>query len=300
MIRIRKARAEDRPRILEISSKIWEGDDYVPELLDAWLADEHGELAIAAWEDQVIAFAHRTWLCPGIAWLEGIRTDPEWEGRGAAKAITDHFIRGAANAGASSIHLSAYVENEASIHIIESYGFTRIATFCYVERAAMPATDAVPKHVFQIQHLEPEHLLKFVDQSDFLSLAQRQFPRGWRFYPFDHNPRDAVSRLAYCTGAWEDGALVAALCIRQGAEHAGTITINFLDGALPAMQALLAEALDCYAGKAFEMMMPVQRGRHASALGILKDTGFTSWSGFKPDVFVYQRPVSESRRASQT
>ena len=46
MITLRKATASDKPRIVEISSQIWEGEDYVPDVLDDWLADPSGEVIV--------------------------------------------------------------------------------------------------------------------------------------------------------------------------------------------------------------------------------------------------------------
>jgi len=288
MISVRRARPEDRARILEISSQIWDGDDYVPELLDGWFSDHEGELAVASLDDRLIAFAHRTWLSPGVAWFEGIRTDPKWEGHGAAKAITDHFIRRARDAGASHIELSTYIDNDASIHIIESYGFSRVGTFSYVERLAEAIAPLTAATSATIRPLSKTDTLAFVGSSRFLSLAHRRFPRGWRFFPFDHDPSEAIARLNYRMGAWKNDVLSAALCIRQGPDHAGRITINFLDGEPAAMRALLSHAFHLYTGKEFEMMVPCDQGQHAGALGVLREAGFTSWSDFKADVFAYE------------
>ena len=46
-IELRGARSEDKPRILEISSQIWEGNDYVPFIVDDWLSDAGGEFVEA-------------------------------------------------------------------------------------------------------------------------------------------------------------------------------------------------------------------------------------------------------------
>ena len=47
MITLRKAIASDKPRITEISSQIWDGEDYVPDVLDDWLANLNGEVIVA-------------------------------------------------------------------------------------------------------------------------------------------------------------------------------------------------------------------------------------------------------------
>ena len=46
MITLRKATASDKPRIAEISSQIWDGEDYVPDALDDWLNDPNGEVIV--------------------------------------------------------------------------------------------------------------------------------------------------------------------------------------------------------------------------------------------------------------
>ena len=288
MILVRRAEPEDRARILEISSQIWDGDDYVPELLDGWMADREGELAVATLDRHVTAFAHRTWLSPGIAWLEGIRTDPAWEGHGAARAITQHFIREAKNDGALRINLSTHIDSEASIHIIESSGFACVGTFSYVKRTAETAPPPAHPLLGDIRSLSQPEALAFVESSTFLAMAQRRFPRGWRFFPFDQNPSEAIARLNYVIGMWEKDVLSAALCIRQKPDHIGQITINFLDGEPEAMRCLLSRAIKHYDGKGFEMMVPIHQGQHAPAMKVLREFAFTSWSDFKPDVFAYE------------
>jgi len=74
-VTIRTARLADRSRILAISSQIWGGDDYVPQIIDEWLRMRSSEVAVADLNGSVIAFARTVNLTPGYVWLEGIRTD---------------------------------------------------------------------------------------------------------------------------------------------------------------------------------------------------------------------------------
>ena len=275
-------------RILEISAQMWDGEDYVPELLDGWFADREGELAVATLDDYIIAFAHRTWLCPGIAWFEGIRTDPAFQGRGAGKAITEYFIRAARMASATHIELSTYIDNAASIHIIESYGFSLVGTFSYLEREAESAPPEPGDESANIRSISDQETVEFVRGSEFLSLARGRFPRGWRFFPFDHDPCEAIARLECRLGFQEKNELKAVLCIRHKPANGGPSTINFLDGETLAMRALLDHALRLYACRTMGIMVPIHLGRHAAVLDLLREAGFTSWSEFKPDVFAYE------------
>ncbi|MFC2105851.1 GNAT family N-acetyltransferase [Candidatus Bipolaricaulota bacterium] len=285
---VRRAIESDRARILEISDQIWGGEDYVPELLEGWFTDREGELVVATLDTQVIAFAHRTWLCPGIAWFEGIRTDPAFQGRGAGKAITEYLIRAARGAGATHIELSTYIDNEASIHIIESYGFQLVGAFSYLERPIELELPESVKESSSIRAISEQETIEFVSSSEFLFLACRRFPRGWHFFPFDHDPCEAIARLECRLGFWEGDGLKGVMCIRQGPDHEGRITVNFLDGEPAAMCILLNHALVRYEGKTMQIMVPIHQGRHPAVLPLLRQSGFRSWSEFKADVFVYE------------
>jgi len=285
---VRRAIESDRARILEISGQIWDGEDYVPELLDGWFTDREGELVVATLDAQVIAFAHRTWLCPGIAWFEGIRTDPAFQGCGAGKVITEYLVRAARDADATRIELSTYIDNEASIHIIESSGFQLVGTFSYMERSNELELPDDTGESSSIRPISEQETIEFVSSSEFLSLARRRFPRGWRFFPFDLDSCEAIARLECRLGFWAGGGLTAVMCIRQSPDHEGGITINFLDGEPAAMFALLNHALVRYEGKTMQIMVPIHQSRYAAVLPLLRQAEFKSWSELRADVFVYE------------
>lgn len=46
-LQLRPARITDRPDIEAISALTWEGTDYLPRYIEAWLADPNGEFYVA-------------------------------------------------------------------------------------------------------------------------------------------------------------------------------------------------------------------------------------------------------------
>ncbi len=294
-IGLRPVTPEDRPRIVEISSQIWDGHDYVPELLDEWFADADGEVVGAETGGELVGFARRTWLAPRLAWFEGIRTDPAYRGRGVGRAITEHLIDQARAAGAARISLSTYVDNEASIHIIESYGFERVATFVYRERpAAAPPIEASPEVDPHITAATEDETIDFVADSPFLRLANRRFPRGWRFFPFDHDPAAAVARMSVRLG-WRSGSRLEALLCSRWPPGAPKTVINFLDGAPDAMRELLRRARSLYPSAEIAFMVPAIEGQIAAVDPFLDEHGFALWANGAPDVFLYELPLKEPR-----
>ncbi len=129
MYNIRKATKKDKEGILEISSYIWEGDDYIPYVVDRWIDDENGEFTIVESEKKVVGFVKTNLLREGEYWLQGIRVHPDFRGEGLGKMMTEYLLRTIKAMGYKTIELSTYVENDESIHIIEKYGFRRKATF---------------------------------------------------------------------------------------------------------------------------------------------------------------------------
>ncbi len=294
-IELRPVTPKDRTRIVEISSQIWDGHDYVPELLDEWFADADGEVVGAVLEGELVGFARRTWLAPRLAWFEGIRTDPAYRGRGVGRAITEHLIHRARETGAARISLSTYVDNEASIHIIESYGFERVATFGYRERPAdAPPIETSPDANPHIVAATEEETIDFVADSPFLRLANRRFPRGWRFFPFDHDPAAAVARMSVRLG-WRSGTRLEALLCSRWPPGAPKTVINFLDGTLEAMRELLRRALALYPSAEIAFMVPAAEGQIAAVDSLLDEHGFALWADGEPDVFLYEISLKEPR-----
>jgi ribosomal protein S18 acetylase RimI-like enzyme len=285
-IELRPAIASDRRRVCEISSQIWNGDDYVPELFDQWLRDASGEFVVALLDGELIGFAHRTWLYPGHAWFEGIRTDPQHRGKGAGRAITAHLIEAAGRDGANAISLSTHIDNRPAIHIIESHGFRRVASFSYLEKQPDDSMSADPIDTNVVAPSE-EDTARFVDRSLFLERAQRRFPRGWRFFPFDLDPREAVARLATRVAVRRGGRFTALACVRERTGTTEPAMMNFADGDPDDLRRLLGHIHRLYAGRRMETMIPMQGDREAPVLPLLRELGYQSCDGDAPAVFAY-------------
>jgi len=286
-VEVRPLTVEDRSRVLEISSQIWDGDDWVPDALDSWFGTEEGEAVAAILDGRLIGFARRAWILPGHAWFEALRSDPAARGCGAGRAITEHLIDGARRDGAEAIHLSTYADNEASIHIIESYGFCRVASFAYVEKDVPEDASAAPNDP-GIVDVPENDVIGFVDRSAFLSLAKRRFPRGWKFIPFDLDPRESTARLGTRIGIRDGDKLAALLCLRGLAGGSGSTVLNFADGSPHELRRLLRGAHRLFAGRRIAVMVPVDGHREAAVFPILREFEYASWDDYTAAVFVYQ------------
>jgi GNAT superfamily N-acetyltransferase len=292
---VRRAKPADRQRILGISAQIWEGYDYVPLMLDEWLAGTAGELLVAVLNDEVAAFSYRTWVAEEHAWLQGIRTDTVLRGKGLGRALTERSIERAWADGARRIGLSTYIDNQASMHIVESFGFRRVASFVYLEGDLPGHSEPEDPRVVA---LSDEEALRTIGRSDYLAAANGRFPWEWKFLSFDWSPQAALAWAPYRMGIRRNGEIVSALCASPGSTPSDAAFLSFLDGEPDDLLTLLRHAqVDLGAAK-WEAMVPKDGDRSARALAVLRESGLRSWSGFGEDVFSYEldRVPDPSRR----
>jgi GNAT superfamily N-acetyltransferase len=287
---LRLARPEDRERMLAISAQIWEGDDYVPAVVDGWLADPQSGLIVALLGGVLVAFAHLRWLLPGYAWLEGLRSDPEYRNQGAGRALTDYLIHWAAQAGAERIGLSTYIDNYASIHIIEAHGFRRVAGYVFLEAGPESPARAAGRRGEAVESVPVDEAAAFVAASQFLAAAQGHFPHGWTFYPFARGPEQVLAGMQHVLGVRRAGRLSALLCSSRPARGTATFGVDFLDGNAEDCEILLRHALHLASqSRMVEASVPKWGDQAAPALPLFRRLGFHAWYDYNEDMFVYER-----------
>jgi GNAT superfamily N-acetyltransferase len=147
-MKLRKASIKDREGILKIASATWEGWDYIPLLLDSWLAE--GGLYVAELANEIVGITKTTELSPGELWLEALRVAEEHRKKGLGRKIAEQQLELAIAAGPKSIRLSTADINTASLAIIRHLGFKEYVVFDYLEHkgtltGSYPARSFVPQ-----------------------------------------------------------------------------------------------------------------------------------------------------------
>jgi GNAT superfamily N-acetyltransferase len=290
---IRTARLADRARILAISAQIWEGDDYVPKVIDDWLRMRDSEVAVAELNGVVISFARTATLAPGYVWLEGIRTDTAAQGHGAGRSLTEYFIEKAARDGAQRIGLSTYVDNLASIHIAEQHRFQRQASFALAEAMIdSPARSygALSSTVLAVPFDEARTRIL---GSSPVSSGCGFMPQGWKFWPVTRPGVSAWPPFDKAFGLQgSDGSMRSLVVVCHPDHGAGEVSIDVADGTAEELETLVRYVLATYAGaRCIQTMIPACQGFHTMLLETVTALEFDVWRHGDPDVFVYERPV---------
>jgi len=179
--RIRQATWNDRPTILELSAKIWEGEDYIPFTLDHWL---HSGDPLLVLEDtaskRVLGVDHSLFLGE-TAWLEALRIDPAVEGRGLGFRIFQEMMRRTLERKPREIETMIWSENPASLRLTQKFGFVPLARYHLLEKPTVASG-----HTFfpWVRALFPAELPRLLgDFSPFLEASGHRFCEGWVVFP---------------------------------------------------------------------------------------------------------------------
>jgi len=290
-ISFRRVTPDDKARILEICAGIWDGHDYVPSVLDAWLITTDADLIGVSAGAVLVGFGHCVWMSPTYAWFEGLRIDSAWRNRGMARALHERMLEWAAEAGATRVGLSVYLDNQASLRIVESHAFERVAGFVVLETHAARAPHALARVAADVIRVSSAVAAAYIEHSAFLARSRGFFPCNWRFYPYALGPEQPLAQMKHLLGLRRDGQLVALACIGAGEATPAALALNFLDGSPEDMTLLARHVLNLADGAPVEAMAPADSGGN-TLLEVLSGLGFASWNDFATDVFIYERPIA--------
>lgn len=244
MFTLRRMQPDDKPAILEIASRIWDGTDYLPGTFDEWVRDTAGEFAAVLLDGKIVGCGKLSFVTGTDAWLEGLRKDPRVEQSGLARAVALRFLSLLARRkDLTSIRFSTYVKNAASIITNERLGFrTRTVLTVkawYGSRPSLAAPAARARAAqsasgIDVRTVRDEPMiLDFLRRSGYFALTQGLIAEGWRVYPWSEARFvERYVRAGACRGVQGPGGLtgLAAWTIGRRPGRTG-VKLVFLDAA---------------------------------------------------------------------
>lgn len=291
----RRATVEDKPRILEICSTVWDGNDYIPNVLDKWIDDNEGEFTLILEDNEITGLAKFTLSQPGVGWLEGLRVAPEFRSKGYAKEITRYYIEMGRARGLDKLQLGTYYENYASIHVTESYGFQRIANFFYVEG-----------HPEENMQCSREVIQLTFDSSDFRAVldtalaapvqkVQKDFlGYGWLFKKLTERELLSAVQLGHLYYTKKDGVIEGAMLICPDHLKDGEYYVVMVTGADDVVTDLLSWTHKDAKARGLSLLgAMIPDDEHLKELFIA--TGYKNWGEGRREanVFIYELNLKE-------
>ncbi len=126
---LRRARPEDREKVVWVESLSTPNLSYVPHVWDMFLGDVEGDWTVAEIDGEVIGCGKYTLLPDGSAWLETLRVVPQRQGLGVGKRLYEHWLRLSREKGVKTMRMYTGVRNVVSKGLAERYGLRVAETF---------------------------------------------------------------------------------------------------------------------------------------------------------------------------
>lgn len=176
---IRPATEADRPALEAIAAEVWDGDDYLPRVLDTWLNDPYDGFFVACVQDTVVGLGKLTRLDAGEWWLEGLRVAKPYRGRGISRILHHFLLNQLRQLGQGTVRFSTPSTNEP-VHVVAAEtGFERVASF------RLYAAGPLAQPVAHLRPLDVDDLALVQDwlaaSAHFLRM-QRSMDWDWKWY----------------------------------------------------------------------------------------------------------------------
>lgn len=126
---MRRARVEDKARVMQVEAKATPNLRYLGTLFDHWVHDREGELIVAEMDGALAGVGKFTVLPDGSAWLEALRVSPDAQGQGLGKRFYQRFFEIARERKTPAMRMYTGLRNVRSKGLAERYGFHLAATY---------------------------------------------------------------------------------------------------------------------------------------------------------------------------
>ncbi|HSL47286.1 MAG TPA: GNAT family N-acetyltransferase [Anaerolineales bacterium] len=187
----RPAVEDDLAEISEFCKTIWNGHDYVPEVMEEWFHDPEGIFAVAEYEGHAIACSKVTLLAEGQWWLEGFRVDPQYQGLKVGSLIHHYVDQWWSDNGDGVLRLMTNAKNKSVHHLCESTNFRKI--FEVRGYKAEPLDEPVDIFVSAASsEKDLGNVIEFARSSPSLAITNCVVDFGWRCV----NPTDKGTLLS--------------------------------------------------------------------------------------------------------
>ena len=279
---VRPVRAEDRARVLDISSRVWGGQDHVPLFFDEWVKDD-GFLAAEA-SGRVVGFGKASELAPGECWLEALRVDSELTGRGIGTRLSDEILRRTLARRPRSLRLATAEVNRESRRIIEHMGFREFSRTRLYQGVPRPPAEGATLFV---PAAEQAH--GFIARDPELGANRGLLPWSWVFRQVtaEHVAELVAAGAVVAAGRGPDVEGLAVVRPHRYPRHG--LDVSFIGGSDRARAALVRYILGRAAASGAERLSGMAAG--AVMRSAFDDLGMEPHPEFA-EAIVYEYPLA--------
>jgi len=257
-LEIHELEKADKEEVVEMTSGIWDGRDYISDYFDRWVED--GGFICGMIDDEIVALAKHTWHSDDILWLEGLRVHPDHREEGYGRAM----IEGQVNY--INEHLDYRVarfltsnDNTPVKKVVEDIGFELKQKYDYVRLDDEDLEEMEPPSEGEIGRVQVEKkandVVDMVLSSNELKDNKGLYMEHWTAYPTDEDLiRDRVND-GYCYSVRdEDSGEIDALMFMQVHDIYESLSVTFACGSQEGMRELFRYGLKHCLGEGYERL----------------------------------------------
>jgi GNAT superfamily N-acetyltransferase len=266
---------------MELTSTIWEGQDYIPHVWEDWLADPQGLLAIAEFGGKIVATGKLTRLSDQDWWLEGLRVHTKYQGKGIASRLNDYLLGVWLRSGSGTVRLATSSIRLPVHHLSKRSGFSKITEF---SAFVAPALAEDPTSFSPLQESEIPEALAQVQNCQSLGWSAGLMDLGWQWAI----PRESYMIEATRRGqAWWWQGQRGLLVIWEDEEDQETRPVISLVACPAADMAMLLLDYRRLAWKSGYKQASWIAPLHSTLLPVLSESGFQR--DWEEAIYVYAR-----------
>ena len=151
---VRQATAEDYEDVAAFTSEIWtdRGGDYIPDVYHDWIADDGDDQRTFVVDagDDVAGILQMVVLSTHEAWAQGMRTNPDFRGEGAAALLNEAGFEWSAEQGATVARNMVFSWNDAGLGTARASGFAPGVEFRWTSPDPDPDALAAVDHAVDV------------------------------------------------------------------------------------------------------------------------------------------------------
>ena len=133
---IRPAQMQDTNALLKMSQTIWDGHDYLPNILGRWIREEG--FLVAEYEGMIVGCTKISRFPHDVIWFEGLRVHGRFQGMGLGNLLNQAAYEYARAEAALNPKLGfefcTYYKNHESIHLAQKLGFRIVQKFYVITK----------------------------------------------------------------------------------------------------------------------------------------------------------------------
>ncbi len=179
----RELNSDDIPAVKDISKDIWDGEDYVPDIIEEWLQEKNCT-NYGTFKDEekteMVGFGRVKLFSKGLAWLEGGRIRVSYQRQGIGRKQMDYALDYAYKAGAKVAQFDTSSKNYGSVSLAKYYGFKKMKIMNVLD-ANRSEIRLIGTTSLKIKKITPDVAKNVYKKLDIGSVDE--ICMGWSYYP---------------------------------------------------------------------------------------------------------------------